>query len=239
MDVTEPRYPARMDQMKRLAVYYAPRPGEFADRTARWLGWDPAKGQAVVQDAVPGISDPAAITRDPRRYGFHGTIRAPFRLAEGVSGAEVRDCVAQLAASLSPVTCSGLALENLHGFLALTPQGCEAALLEFAAQVVERTNHLRAPLSEAEIARRRPETLSPRQRDLMDRWGYPFVMEEFRFHLTLTDRLSVFDAGPISQTLQAHFAPVLPQPFVIEDLCLFGEDAAGRFHLVHRYALTG
>jgi hypothetical protein len=39
--------------------------------------------------------------------------------------------------------------------------------------------------------------------------------------------------------LAAHFAPVLPHPFRIEDLCLFGEDAAGRFHLLHRYALAG
>jgi putative phosphonate metabolism protein len=228
-----------MDQMKRFAVYYAPRKGEFADRTASWLGWDPATGQVVARDAVPGIADPAVITRDPGRYGFHGTLRAPFRLAEGVSAADVDTCVAQLAASLPPVICTGLALENLHGFLALTPQGCEAAMMDLAAQVVERTNELRAPLSGAEIARRRPESLSPRQRDLLDRWGYPHVMDEFRFHLTLTDRLPASDAGPIAEALQAHFAPVLPQPFVIEDLCLFGEDAAGRFHLIHRYALTG
>ena len=239
MDVTEPRYAARMDQMKRFAVYYAPRKGEFSDCTARWLGWDAATGQAVAQGIVPGIANPAAITRDPSRYGFHGTLRAPFRLAEGVSLDEVRDRVAQLAVTLSPVICTGLVLENLHGFLALTPQGCEAALLELAAQVVEGTNALRAPLTEAEIARRRPESLSPRQRDLLDRWGYPFVMEEFRFHLTLTDRLPAAEAGPVAAALQVHFAPVLPQPFVIEDLCLFGEDAADRFHLIHRYALTG
>jgi hypothetical protein len=41
------------------------------------------------------------------------------------------------------------------------------------------------------------------------------------------------------KALAAHFAPVLPQPFRIEDLCLFGEDAGGRFHLLLRYALTG
>ncbi len=225
--------------MNRYAVYYAPRPGQFADLTSQWLGWDAAKGQALAQPLVPGIADAAGITVDPRRYGFHGTIRAPFRLAEGVDEAEVRSNVAELAASLAPVICKGLVLENLHGFLALTPQGCEAALLELAAQVVEGTNALRAPLTGAEIARRRPESLSPRQRDLLDRWGYPFVMEEFRFHLTLTDGLPIADAGPVAEALQAHFAPVLPQPFVIEDLCLFGEDTAGRFHLLHRYALTG
>lgn len=226
-----------MDQMKRFAVYYAPRPGAFATRANEWLGWDPATGAELPQPVVPGIADPAAITADPRRYGFHGTIRAPFRLAEGVTPETAAATVAALAARLAPVTCEGLILENLHGFLALTPQGCEAALLELGAAVVEGTNDLRAPLSEAEIARRRPESLSPRQRELLRRWGYPYVMEEFRFHLTLTDRLA--DPAPAMSALGAHFADVLPRPFVIEDLCLFGEDTAGRFHLLHRYALTG
>jgi putative phosphonate metabolism protein len=225
-----------MDQMKRYAVYYAPRAGGFATRAAEWLGRDPANGQALVQPDLPGI-DASAITKDPRRYGFHGTIRAPFRPAKWVGVGDIEEVVAALAAGLAPVACTGLRLENLQGFLALTPEGCEAALLALAATVVEATNPLRAPLTEAEIARRRPESLSPRQRDLLDRWGYPYVMEDFRFHLTLTDRLS--DHGPVMAALQAHFAPVLPSPFVIEDLCLFGEDETGLFHLLHRYALTG
>jgi len=228
-----------MDQMKRLAVYYAPRPGAFASRAAEWLGRDAVDGHALPQPRLPGIPDPAAITRDPRRYGFHGTIRAPFRLADGVTASDAARAVAELAARLAPVSCSGLALENLRGFLALTPQGCEAALLALGAAVVKGTNPLRAPLTEAEIARRRPDRLSRRQRELLDLWGYPFVMEEFRFHLTLTDRLPADASAPVAAALQSHFAPVLPRPFVIEDLCLFGEDAEGRFHLLHRYALTG
>ncbi len=216
--------------MKRYAVYYAPRPGEFADRAQDWLGG------AV---ALPGLPRPAdQITVDPRRYGFHGTIRAPFRLVDGVDEAVLAEVVAGLAMRLTPVRCEGLILENLHGFLALTPVGCEAALLEFGAMVVEGTDRLRAPLTEAEVARRRPERLTSRQRALLEIWGYPHVMEEFRFHLTLTDRLPEAEIAPTIGVLEAHFAPVLPRPFVIEDLCLFGEDDAG-FHLLHRYALTG
>jgi hypothetical protein len=226
-----------MDQMKRLAVYYAPRPGAFADCAAAWLGWDAAKGKDVPQPDLPDIPFPAILTAEARRYGFHGTLRAPFRLAEGLDQAEAGTRIAALAGRLAPVTCEGLVLENLQGFLALTPMGCEAALLELGAAVVEGTNDLRAPLTEAEVARRRPESLTPRQRNLLQAWGYPYVMEEFRFHLTLTDRLP--DPGPAMQALSAHFGPVVPQPFRIEDLCLFGEDAAGRFHLLHRYALTG
>lgn len=229
-----------MTRMNRYAVYFAPRPSAFATRAAEWLGWDALRGEAVPQPDLPGLPQPPAeLTVDPRRYGFHGTIRAPFRLAEGVGEAEVRDCLTQLAERLAPVTCEGLALETLHGFLALTPTGCEAALLDLAALVVECTDDLRAALAPAEIARRRPETLSPRQRELLELWGYPFVMEEFRFHLTLTDRLPSDQTAPVMQTLKAHFAPVLPSPFVIEDLCLFGEDEAGRFHHLHRYPLIG
>jgi putative phosphonate metabolism protein len=225
-----------MDQMKRYAVYFSPRAGAFATRASTWLGRDPATGATLTQPELPGI-DAGAITQEPRRYGFHGTIRAPFRLAEGMAPADLQQAVSALAARLAPVTCTGLRLENLHGFLALTPEGCEAALLDLAATVVEATNHLRAPMTEAETARRRPESLSPRQRDLLGLWGYPHVMEEFRFHLTLTDRLA--DPAPAMAALQTHFAPVLPSPFMIEDLCVFGEDVGGDFHLIHRYALTG
>ena len=223
--------------MQRYSVYYAPREGAFAFRANDWLGREFGNPCDLPQPVLPGIGDPRGITAEPRRYGFHGTIRAPFRPAEGVDETHIRDTVAGLAARLAPVSCAGLRIEVLHGFVALTPLGCEVALLELGAAVVTGTDPLRAPLTEAEIARRRPDRLTPRQRELLDRWGYPHVMEEFRFHLTLTDRLE--RPEPIRAALDAHFAPVLPRPFVIEDLCLFGEDASGRFHLMHRYALSG
>ncbi len=226
-----------MDQFTRYAVYFTPRDGAFAYRANEWLGRDPATGKDLPQPVLAGIGDPHGITAEPRRYGFHGTIRAPFRLATGVSEARLRDTIAGLAAQLAPVVCDGLQAETLHGFVALTPLGCEAALLDLGAAVVAGTDPLRAPLSEAEIVRRRPDQLSQRQRELLHRWGYPHVMEEFRFHLTLTDRLDTPE--PVRVALEAYFAPVLPRPFVIEDLCLFAEDHTGRFHLLHRYALTG
>lgn len=227
-----------MDQMQRYAVYYAPREGEFSRCAAEWLGRDPGTGETVPQPQLPGI-DAAALTSDPRRYGFHGTIRAPFVPTPGLTQQEVSTHVADLAARHGPVVCAGLRLENLHGFLALTPEGCEVALLALAAAVVEGTDALRAPLTPVEIARRRPETLSSRQLCLLHRWGYPFVMEEFRFHLTLTNPLAPDRADQVAHALHGYFETVLPRPFVIEDLCLFGEDAGGGFHLLHRHALTG
>ena len=76
-----------MDQMKRFAIYYAPRGGAFADAAAAWLGWDLTRGRAVAQPDLPGLVDLpglADLTAEPRKYGFHGTIKPPFRLAGGL-----------------------------------------------------------------------------------------------------------------------------------------------------------
>ncbi len=222
-----------MEKMKRYAVYYAPEPGGFATAAATWLGWDPVAGAPLPQPDL-GV-DLAALTEDPRKYGFHGTIKAPFRLAEGLGLQDLRLAIAALAARLAPVEMPGLQFLDMEGFLALVPEGDVTALTDLAAQVVEILDPLRAPLTEAEIARRRPERLSPRQRALLDRYGYPHVMEEFRFHLTLSGRLP--QGVALLPLAKAHFAPHLPRPFRIADLCLFGEAQDGRFHLLHRYTL--
>lgn len=219
--------------MKRFAIYYAPRDGAFADAAATWLGWDLARGAAVTQPDVAGLAD---LTADPRKYGFHGTIKPPFRLAEGVSPADLADGVAQLAKGLRAVQTPGLQLVLLEGFLALIP-GADPALSDLAAEVVRVLDPFRAPLTEAEVVRRRPDRLTPRQRDLLAVYGYPYVMEEFQFHLTLSGRLTAEDAPRLQAAAAAHLKGLIPQPFVLQDLCLCGEDQAGRFHLLDRYPL--
>lgn len=229
-----------MEQMKRFAVYYAPDPGAFADRAASWLGWDAATGMPCPQPTPPGLPRPLAdLTAEPRKYGFHGTIKPPFRLAPGTSPDRLAAAVEALAARLAPVTLPGLALTRLGRFLALCPTGDTAPLEHLAAEVVRRLDTHRAALTEAEIARRRPERLTPRQRALLDSYGYPFVMEEFRFHLTLTGPLDPWEIAATESAIAAHFAATIPQPFQIKTLCLFGEAQDGTFHLLHRYALTG
>jgi putative phosphonate metabolism protein len=224
-----------MEDIKRYAIYYAPRAGGFADAAARWLGWDPVSGNEVAHPDL--AADLPSLTAEPRKYGFHGTIKPPFRLAEGVDAAAVDAAVGALARQLQPVQMPGLEFLSLEGFLALIPSGDATRLTDLAAQVVERLDHLRAPLTEAEIARRRPERLTPRQRALLDQFGYPHVMEEFRFHLTLSGRLTDDQMTMLHPLAEAHFAGLKPVPFVLEDLCLFGEAADGRFHILNRYPL--
>lgn len=228
-----------MENYKRYAIYYAPE-GDLAEFGANWLGWDAATGTERTPPALPGLPCPAPeITATPRKYGFHGTIKPPFFLAPGQSAAALHDAAKALSARLAPVTLEGLQLSQLGSFLALTPKGDATALATLAAAVVMELDDFRAPPSEAEIARRRPEHLSEAQRALLARWGYPYVMEEFRFHLTLSGRLSAEDAAATRAALAPVVAPLLPAPFEITSLCLFGEAEDGRFHILHRYALTG
>lgn len=226
-----------MEQMKRFALYYAPPSGAFGNAAAAWLGWDALGGGPVAQPDLALPSPMAEITSDPRKYGFHGTIKPPFRLAEGMTPDDLHRAASRLASSLAPVTLDGLKMVNLHGFLAFVPAGEVSALQALAARVVAELDAFRAPLTPAEIARRRPESLTPRQRELLDEFGYPYVMEEFFFHLTLTGRVGE-DADVIAGAAARHFAGLVPSPFVLRDICLFGEDAAGKFHLLHRYPFS-
>ena len=139
---------------------------------------------------------------------------------------------------MHPVAIPALRMAELEGFLALIPDGDTTPLQAMAAGIVRALDGFRAPLSEAEIARRSPARLSPRQRELLAAYGYPYVMDEFRFHLTLSGRLAGPDAASLRAAAGRHFARLLPIPFRLEDICLFGEAADGRFHMMHRYPLS-
>lgn len=214
----------------RYGIYYTPPAGDFARAGAEWLGWDIAAGRKL------GTPEDA-LTLRPRKYGFHGTIKPPFALAAGRSLDDLERALAGLATTLSPVRMEGLAVTRMGAFLALTPQGDTGALEQVAASVVRDLDGFRAPASEAELARRRHARLSPQQEENLALWGYPFVMEAFRFHMTLTGPLPEAKIAATLASLSARFEPLAPRPFLMESLSLVGEGDGGMFHLIGRYPL--
>jgi putative phosphonate metabolism protein len=224
----------------RYAVYAAPKPGPLADFAAAWLGWDPTTGQTRAHPDLEGLPRPVAeLTAAARKYGFHGTLKPPFKLAGGATRAGLECDLADLAGRIAPVEFDALSLARIGGFLALTPGGDTLALNRLAGRAVTELDHNRAPASEAELARRRKAGLTAQQEKHLLRWGYPYVLDEFRFHFTLTGKLDAQVADATEQVLAPLLQPLIPHPFILDDLCLFGEDDQGMFHLLHRYALTG
>ncbi|MGH1445927.1 MAG: DUF1045 domain-containing protein [Cognatishimia sp.] len=227
-------------QFQRYAIYYTAPPGPLADFGAAWLGWDVATGLPVRHPIIQGLKDNIAeITETPRKYGFHGTIKPPFRLTEGCTSHDLAISTKALCRELAPVTLDGLELAQLGRFLALVPKGDTTALADLAAAAVQTLDQFRAEPSDAELAKRRQANLSARQDANLVKWGYPYVMEDFRFHLTLTGKLEKKRAARVLQALAPALVNTLPKPFEINHMTLAGEDSAGRFHTIEQFELKG
>lgn len=227
---------------QRFAIYFAPAQSHpLWDRAARWLGRDPATGQ-LFNEPIGELSRDQldGLTVSARRYGFHATLKAPMNLAPDAGETDLRAALAGFAAEHVPVTLGQLQLSDLHGFLALVPAQPGEALQDFAAHVVEAFEPFRAPLSLKERARRSAAGLTERQEELLDGYGYPFVFEEFQFHMTLTDRLTQADRAPVLAAAQFWFAPLLANPVVLDRLALFVEPGPGEaFERVADFPLGG
>jgi putative phosphonate metabolism protein len=222
----------------RLALYWAPELDDPLHRLgSAWLGRDAESGAALPQPTLPGL-DIAELTADPRGYGLHATLKPPFRLA--VSWAEAMAAAAALAARLAPFDLPPLAVRDLHGFLALRETAPCPMLQALADACVEALDPCRAPLPESELARRRKAGLSPRQEALLERWGYPYVFEEWRFHVTLTRRLTPAEKSVVLPAVTDFLgdAPALPRR--VASLCVFTQAAPGApFLIAERFPLRG
>nr|WP_294505311.1 DUF1045 domain-containing protein [uncultured Rhodopila sp.] len=224
--------------MARVAIYYAPADDDpLTTLAGHWLGRNPATSAPMVQPALFGIDE---VTAEPRRYGFHATLKPPMRLAEGRSWTELMTAVRAVAAAIAPFDLPRLAVYDLHGFLALRETEPCPALQALADACVERLDAFRSPPSEAELAARRGARLSPEQEAMLARWGYPYVFETWFFHMTLTRRLSQQEKEAFLPAAEAYFAPVLEMPRRVADLCIFtqaGPDAS--FNIAERVRLRG
>jgi len=219
----------------RCAVYYAPPPGDvLADAAAAWLGRDAWTGATVAQPDIPGLAD---ATRSPRRYGFHATLKSPFRLRAQTSRQDVESSLAALASRLTASGPVRLSLSVAPGFLALVPAEPWPALDDLAAVCVEALDPLRAPLQPDERRRRHAAGLSRREAELLERWGYPFVMDRFRFHMTLSGPFEAETLHGLKNAAAVHFAAALSRPVTVDALCLFIEPPDGEFRAVARFPL--
>lgn len=227
------------DESARYAIYYAPEEGSsLHEFGSRWLGRDAIRGVSIEQYSIAGFEAARfeQITEAPRHYGFHGTLKAPFHLACGTGSEQLLGAAAALAAETNPFAISSLKLKWLGRFLALVPGGFSRELHDLAAACVRHFDAFRAPPSREELAKRRSSQLTATQEKLLDRWGYPYVMEEFRFHLTLTGPMDdEAERNAVFASAELLSRPLRNLPVPISTLCIFRQpDRQSPFRLIHR-----
>ncbi|WMS44482.1 DUF1045 domain-containing protein [Acuticoccus sp. MNP-M23] len=204
----------------RYAIYLTPPPETpLCKAAARWLGRSPFSGTDE-----PAQAPTAANASVPARYGFHATMRAPFRLAQGASEAELITAFCAFAAHLGTVEVP-LQAARLSRFIALVAAD-NAPLASLSEAALHAFEPFRAPLTAEDRARRQPERMDDRGRALLDTWGYNFVMERYVFHMTLSGPVDSAALPEVDAAAQAHFASFIgpPQPL---RFALFSEAEAG------------
>ena len=222
----------------RIALYYAPEAHDpLHQRASAWLGRDAASGAALPQKPVAGV-DIAEITADARGYGFHATLKPPFRLQGDVQAA--LRTAQDFAVRTAPFALRPLTITDLDGFLALREAAPCPALQALADGCVTAVDPHRAPATEAEIARRKPERLSLRQREYLAAWGYPYVFAEWRFHMTLTRRLTPAEKAIILPAVTEALGDTPGLMRSVSDICVFAQAAPGApFTIIERLTLRG
>lgn len=226
----------------RYAVYFVPVADSALYRFgAAVLGYDGYTGNDVdFLDRLP--MERAAwhdATREPRRYGFHATLKAPFHLANGCDETALLDALQTFCRSIESASVFEPIVASLAGFIAIVPTAANPAIDRLAAACVTAFDRFRAPSSGPDRDRRRIG-LTARQADNLDRWGYPFVFDDFRLHLTLTGRLGADRHAVVLAYLQNRFAAVRgARPVALDRIALLRQDRPdGRF-LVIRHATIG
>jgi putative phosphonate metabolism protein len=226
--------------VERVAVYYAPAMESDLWRIGNaWLGRDTHTGERFPHPPVPLDTERwLKVTTSPRHYGLHATLKPPFQLRAGFSLADFQARLAEYAIGQRPLHASSLTLSSLNGFLALVPSLPSQELDNLAATCIQELDGFRQPLDKAEMDLRKQKILSPRQLQLLERWGYPYVFDEFRFHITLTGSLAADERRDVFNVIQNLFEPVYRQPFTVSNICLFVQDSRGQpFYLLERYPL--
>lgn len=216
---------------KRYAIYFClPEKSEFQKKAANWLGWDVDAGQEAASNV------PESWTFAAKKYGFHATMKAPFRLSKDSNLDALKSDITRCVKKHRAFSLGWLDIRSLGGFLAFMPHKQPELLSDLAADLVMELDRHRDPLTEQELLRRRAADLSDRQDQLLMKYGYPYVLEQFKFHMTLTGNIDQIDEA--AKLAEEYFANELKDEIYVREVALCGERSDGQFEVIERFSLS-
>lgn len=223
---------------ERFALYFAPEEGsELASFGRHWFAPEANSGPPTFPAPALHPETILSLTAKPRHYGFHATLKPPFQLRPHMPRAALFDRLSQFCAQRQSIIAPPLHPCCLGSFIALRFSRQCPEVDDLAAQCVRLFDDFRLPPGNEELQRRRAHRLSNRQELLLRQWGYPYVLDEFRFHLTLTQPLAdERQRQAMLGLLQQLTAPFRQLPTNIFSIALFHQtDTSRPFSLLHRF----
>nr|WP_251134089.1 DUF1045 domain-containing protein [Rhodomicrobium sp. Az07] len=216
------------DRYRRYAIYWTPEPGSALE--AFGSAWFGGENFGLEPDLA------ARAKRAPARYGLHATLKAPFRLREGATADDIARALDAFCRIRRAPEASPLGFIRHQRYVVLSPGGRTAAIDWLAAECVTHFDRFRAPIGDADRAAREIDTMTARERAHLEDFGYPYVLSEFRFHISLAGPLERCEALAVCRALEPQLAPMLLGAFRIDALTLLGEpEGGGAFQILSRH----
>jgi hypothetical protein len=225
----------------RYAIYFCPGNGSpLLGLGNRWLGRD-AINQVALNPILPDEirhENWMRVTDSPRRYGFHATLKPPFRLVDNATLADLQAAVRDFALHHDSFYAPPLAVGAIGRFLALTLSAPSEEFSNLAAEIVRELDRFRASSTVQETTQRMRGSLSLREREHVLQWGYPYVLDTWKFHMSLTSSMHAESLSLFEPYLRSYFAPICEHPLLVDSVCIFHEPhPGGAFHLLDRASL--
>ena len=229
------------NETARFAIYFAPEiSSNLHTIGSQWLGRDSSSGKSIKQPNIKGVSSSYfyKVTKNPRLYGFHATLKAPFRLNTEFTLTDLCSQIQRLSTLSKPFSIN-LKVRELGNFITLMMDPNEQKMQNLASKLVENLDQFRAPLHQKEIDKRRMSDLTTSQDKNLLKWGYPYVFNDFRFHMTLTEKIPCKSDQELMVNLASlYFSENLDHTTKVSSISLFFQESSeANFLQIQQFAL--
>ena len=237
-----------MKKYSRYAIYYAPPKESSLEEFGRyWFGWDPLNAKLINNKHRInylnrfGIKNLINIDKNvliPKKYGFHGTLIPPFKLNKNYSTNTLFKKTEEIAKKFKKFKFYKFKLKKINNFYAFVQNKKNNNINKLSNRLVRELFKFRSPLTKKEIDRRNPSKLSKLQLNILYKWGYPYLMSEFNFHMTLASEVTGNKLYLELKKIERNKEIILNEINNFDKIYIFGENQKGMFENLENFSLS-
>ena len=237
-----------MKKYSRYAIYYAPPKESSLEEFGRyWFGWDPLNAKLINNKQRInylngfGIKNLKNIDKNvliAKKYGFHGTLIPPFKLNKNYSTNLLFKKTEDIAKKFKKFKFYKFKLKKMNNFYAFVQNKKNNNINKLSNRLVRELFKFRSPLTKKEIDRRNPSKLSKLQLNILYKWGYPYLMSEFNFHMTLASEVTGNKLYLELKKIERNKEIILNEINNFDKIYIFGENQKGMFENLENFSLS-